>query len=169
MNNLSNGKVDLNVNPAGLIFLENSNRYNRTNEYDPICMGLIPTDGASSTDCIFPVFRNGNNDLNFTTTPAHTTIVPKIITERYKLAWSAYAVAPERNSQGLYDLVLYSNYQPWNGKNYIHDGTRHILMKNVSVFKFSENGGTLQFKICGIRKISDDENITSCKEKVIIR
>jgi len=83
--------------------------------------------------------------------------------------WSAYAVAPERNAKGLHDLVLYSNYQPWNGENYIQHGTRHILMKNVSVFKFSENGGTLQFKICGTREIGIDQNVTSCKEKVVIR
>ncbi|MCK4440775.1 MAG: prepilin-type N-terminal cleavage/methylation domain-containing protein, partial [Sulfurovaceae bacterium] len=49
ISNLSHNKVNLNDRPAGVIFLEKANRYNGGNEYDPICMGLIPTDGASTT------------------------------------------------------------------------------------------------------------------------
>jgi hypothetical protein len=149
--------------------MENDNHYTGSSEYTPLCMGMIPEDSNSSTNCIFPVWNDTNTSLTFTTTPAHTAIVPKIITERYKLAWSAYAIAPEdADGDGRFDLVLYSNYQPWNGDNYIN-ATRHVLMKNVSVFKFSENGGTIRFKICATEEISPDNNISSCKEKVVIR
>ncbi len=171
MSTLSNGKVDLSQNkPAGLIFMENDNYYNESNEYNPLCMGMIPEDGNSSTNCIFPVYNDGNRVLKFTRNrDINNTIRPKIITERYKLAWSAYAIAPEPDGKGLFNLFLYSNYQPWNGDSYIdNDITKHVLMRNVSVFKFSENGGVIHFKLCATELLGDT-NISTCKEKVIIR
>lgn len=188
-------QVNLQNKPAAVLFDEKDNYYNGNLEYDPICMGLIPEDPGSSTDCIFPVAMDDNNTLRFrrTADPYSTTIRDKIVTERYKLAWSAYAIAPEpRTDAGgniitgtdgrtLYDLVLYSNYQPWlkntnnRPKNYIEDGTRHILMTNVSVFKFSETGGVIRFKICAQEDIGQREsdgmpiNVSTCKEKAVIR
>ena len=166
-------QVNLDDKPAAVLFEEENNHYNPANDrYDPLCMGLIPHGinetgtKTSSTDCIFSVKRNGTNILEFT----GTSTTPKIISERYKLAWSAYAIAPEENAlTGLYDLVLYSNYQPWNGEDYITDGTKNILIRNISVFKFSENGGTIQFKLCAQENIGQDFNISTCKEKVVIR
>jgi prepilin-type N-terminal cleavage/methylation domain-containing protein len=167
-------QVDLtSTKPAAVIFAQKDNFYNPAdNKYNPICMGLIPNGQTadtpaipSSTDCIFSVTRSGNNILQFTGTSA---LDPKRISERYKLAWSAYALAPIANSIGLHDLVLYSNYQPWNGDNYLN-ATQNTILKNISVFKFSENGGTIQFKLCAVEKISNDVNITTCKEKVVIR
>lgn len=174
MSNLSNGKVLFTAaSPAALIFSENNNFYSDTNEYNQICMGLIPEDGDSNTDCIFRVARNGNTGFTFLDNKA------KIVTERYKLAWSAYAIAPEDrdgdlngdgvDDDGLYDLVLYSNYQPWNGENYIQHGTKNILMPNVTVFKFSETAGVIRFKLCASENIGQDFNVTTCKEKVVIR
>lgn len=164
MNNLSSGKVDLTTaHPAAVLFYQKNNYYANGKEYDYSCMGLLPAVLGGTTDCIFPVAQNG--------TDAFTITDPKpiIITERYKLAWSAYALAPELNSKNQYDLVLYSNYQPWNGENYIQDGTRRVLVKNISVFKFSEVAGVIQFKLCATERISKDLNISSCKEKVVIR
>jgi len=43
------------------------------------------------------------------------------------------------------------------------------LPNNVSVFKFTENGGTIQFKLCATENIGADYNISTCKEKAIIR
>ncbi len=74
------------------------------------------------------------------------------------------------DGDGKFDLVLFSNYQPWNGDSYLDaTTTKHILMKNVSVFKFSENGGVVRFKLCAVESIGDDNNISTCKEKVVIR
>ncbi|NOZ89677.1 MAG: type II secretion system protein [Epsilonproteobacteria bacterium] len=172
ISNLSNGRVDLSDgnHSAAVLFMHNENYYNSSDEYNPLCMGMIPELLATSnTDCIFPVVNDTNKTFAFTTTTAHPAIVPKIITERYKLAWSAYAIAPEDlDGDGHFDLVLYSNYQPWNGDSYLN-ATRHVLMKNLSVFKFSENGGTLRFKICAVEQIGPDNNISSCKVKVVIR
>jgi len=167
MSNLSNGRVDLTQsNPAALLFIEDNNYYTGSQEYDPICMGLIQEMNSSSTECIFAVYADSSNSFKFINDTSS-----KIITERYKLAWTAYTIAPEdADGDGDLDLVLYSNYQPWNGDNYLDsETTKHILMKNVSVFKFSENGGVVRFKLCATEKIAEDNNISTCKEKVVIR
>jgi len=166
-NSTGNAKVNLTQSkPAGLIFVEEKNQYSSGQTYTPACMGLID---PTKTACIFPVkigtaIGVGNdNNLTFTRTGES-----KIITERYKLAWSAYALVPEKNKSGLYDLKLYSNYQPWNGESY-KDGKDSLLINNVSVFKFTENGGVIQLKLCATENIGQDFNISSCKEKAIIR
>jgi len=169
ISNLSNGKINLTQNaPAAILFHQRDNYYTNSLEYSPACMGLI---NENNTSCIFPVRQGANNSqLLFTTTATHPVIVPKIITERYKLAWSAYAIIPEsvENTNGLNDLFLYSNYQPWNNEKYT-DGTRTLLMKNVSVLKFTENGGIIQFKLCAQENIGGVFPISTCKEKVVLR
>ncbi len=166
MNNLSNGKVDLtNTKPAGLLFFQQDNQYKDGLEYNPLCMGLIDDTNSS---CIFPV-KIGSTDNNLTFT---RTNEPKIVTERYKLAWSAYALVPKKHTpeDGLYDLYLHYNYQPWNGEKYNDTNTsKSLLMKNISVFKFTENGGVIQLKLCATENIGTDYNISSCKEKAIIK
>lgn len=160
----STSKVDLtNTKPAGLLFFQQDNEYRNGLEYSPLCMGLIDD---TNTSCIFPV-KIGSTDDNLTFTRVNE---PKIITERYKLAWSAYALVPEDlDGDGLFDLFLYSNYQPWNHENYKDDGEKNLLIKNISVFKFTENGGVIQLKLCATENIGADYNISSCKEKAIIK
>jgi len=157
-----NSKVDLTATkPATVIFANQSGTIKKNH---PLCMGLIPQDENSTLGCIYAVRNNGNTNLTFTTPKAVT------ITERYKLAWSAYALAPEEDPiTHKKELVLYSNYQPWNGENYISNGTRHVLLTNLTVFKFSENGGVIKFKLCSSEQIGPDNNISTCKEKAIIR
>jgi len=85
------------------------------------------------------------------------------------LAWSAYSLVPEDlDGDGLFNLFLYYNYQPWNGEKYT-DGSRSLLITDVSVFKFTENGGVIQLKLCASENIGENFNISSCKEKAIIR
>ncbi|NEW60100.1 type II secretion system protein [Sulfurovum sp. bin170] len=172
INNLSNNDVDLTDTkelPA-IIFIENSKQYQTDLDYSPACMGLVDED---NTSCIFRVSMIDNTNFSF------PDGLPKIVTERYKLAWSAYALVPEDpdgdsngdgvDDDGLYDLVLYSNYQPWNNENYEDDGSKSLLIRNVSVFKFTENGGVIQLKLCATENIGQNFNISSCKEKAIIR
>jgi prepilin-type N-terminal cleavage/methylation domain-containing protein len=159
MSNLSNNEVNLtDTNPAAVIFTPRTGEDN-----NPACMGLVDETNVS---CIYSV-KIGNNDRNLTFTRLGE---PKIITERYKLAWSAYALVPEdSDGDGLYDLYLYYNYQPWNSEKYRTDGTKKLLITNVSVFKFTENGGVIQLKLCASENIGQNFNISSCKEKAIIR
>lgn len=164
---LSNSQIDLDgtsSNSAAIIFQEKDNHYNPAGErYHPSCMGLIDNDSS----CIFPVQRLDDTNLTFIRVDE-----PKIVTERYKLVWSAYAIVPEDpDGDNLWDLYLYSNYQPWNGENYKANGTKKLLMNNISVFKFTKNGGIIQFKICAtaITGSQAEERISTCKEKVVLR
>lgn len=162
MNNLSNGQVDMSdaTHGAAVLFFQKENEYRTGLEYSPSCMGLIdPTQRA----CIFRVTNNGDTNLTFVDSK------PKIVTERYKLAWSAYALVPEdSDGDGLFDLNLYYNYQPWNGETYTQ-GSKRLLTNSVSVFKFTENGGVIQFKLCASKRIGQANRISACKEKVIIQ
>ena len=175
ISNLSNGDIQLDGtvvanNLAAIVFLHKDKYYVNGQAYDPACMGLI---NENNTSCIFRVSMLDDTNLSF---PDSKT---KIVTERYKLAWSAYALVPEDpdgdsdgdgiDDDGLYDLRLYYNYQPWNNENYKDDGSSSLLMKNVSVFKFTENGGVIQLKLCASENIGEEFAISSCKEKAIIR
>ncbi len=154
--NLSNNKVDLSgsLKDPAVLFMN-------SNDYDVQCMGLIE---ETNTSCIFKVKQTIGTENNLT----FTGTVPKEVTERYKLTWSAYALVPEKQPNGLYNLNLYYNYQPWNNETY-KDGNKSLLINNMSVFKFTENGGTIQFKLCSTENIGADYNISTCKEKAIIR
>jgi len=162
MDNLSDGEVDLTTaNPAAIIFAQQANEYNTTLPYSPACMGLI---NPANTTCIAKVLKNDDTNLSLMDNRA------VIVTERYKMAWSAYAIVPELNAKTkLHDLYLYYNYQPWNNETYKGNASKSLLMKNISVFKFTENGGVIQFKLCATEQISAEHNISSCKEKAIIK
>jgi prepilin-type N-terminal cleavage/methylation domain-containing protein len=136
----------------------------RTGEGDTIngeCMGLVKND----TSCIYSVSENNSTRFSF-----EDINKSKIITERYQLAWSAYALVPTLKSNGLYDLNLHYNYQPWEGEEYNSNSTStRTLITNVSVFKFTQSGGVIQLKLCATENIGRDSNISTCKEKAIIR
>jgi len=102
------------------------------------------------------------------------------ITDHYKLAWSAYAIVPVDDAGNVYsdlsdvrlfNLELRYNYQPWRGMEYDNANTsRSILLRNVTAFKFSEQGGTIRLKLCATEKTDGIKtNISICKEKVVIR
>lgn len=82
------------------------------------------------------------------------------IVEHYKLAWSSYALIVENG-----DLYLYYNFDPTPATPV--GNTKSLLMKNVSTFKFKGAGRTIRFKICKEEPISEDVNITACKEKAV--
>jgi len=170
--NLSNHTVDMNtndLNSTAIVFRpENGDSTSTIGTYHPQCMGLTNYRSISNANrnegCIYPVRRTSDTQLTFLR-PNEA----KFVSERYKLAWSAYAIVPEdRDGDNLWDLFLYYNYQPWNGENYI-DGTKKLLINNVSVFKFTKNGGILQFKLCASAQISTNNYISTCKEKVVLR
>lgn len=182
MSNLSNGKVMLTASrSAAILFQEENNLYNSTEAYSPECMGLL---GDTNISCIFPV-RLVNDSFTFLFTPVHNS-TEKRVTERFKLTWSAYTIALEPNpNNGLNTLFLYSNYQPWknntgalpsgadgilfnSSENYIDNGTKKTLLTNVSSFTFSEIGDSIRFKICVSERLNRDENLTTCKEKVVL-
>lgn len=82
--------------------------------------------------------------------------------EYYKLAWTAYAVVFETNTS---NLLLYYNYQPWNGDDYL-DGTSSIIMNNVSTFQSIAIGSVVKIQVCAKSNLTNQE-YSLCKEKTI--
>jgi hypothetical protein len=145
--------------------------YSNFKLYDPSCMGFVNSSCISKVLTleipeIKPEIRVEKNlDLN----------QKKVITDQYKLVWSAYAVVPENldNDKLTYDLFLYSNYQPWQGETY-SNGNKNLLAKNVTQFKFYGQGSIVRFKICireetGLKVTDPANNLGICKEKVVIK
>lgn len=90
------------------------------------------------------------------------------ITERYKLAWSSYAIVFENGS-----LWLYYNFPPTPGANL---GTiKSKLLSNVTTFSFKGTEGSMWIKICQYEYTDEKANkdlashsAHSCKEKIIL-
>ena len=106
------------------------------------------------------------------------SIDSKTIREHYKIASSAYAIVPLKKDGTTIctvtdfpcDLVLRYNFQPWQGENYNHaNASSKLLIRNISAFRFTGSGSTIRFKICQEENIGGDYNITTCKEKAVIR
>ncbi len=160
--NLSNKQVDFNNSSDDKPAVIFQPRTGKGDTVNGTCMGLV----ENNTSCIYAVSEN-NNTTGFLFKDSNKT---KVITERYQLVWSAYALVPEKQPNGLYDLNLYYNYQPWdNNETYQNDATIKTLIKNISVFKFTQSGGIIQLKLCASEDIGADYNISTCKEKAIIR
>lgn len=84
------------------------------------------------------------------------------IVERYKLAWRSYALVVENG-----DLNLYYNLPPVRGTDIPLDAPKSLLLRNVTNFKFTKRGQTTRVKLCAQEPISEDVNISSCKEKAV--
>ncbi len=82
------------------------------------------------------------------------------ISERYKLAWTSYALVVENG-----DLMLYYNFAPIIGTPTV--GSSALLLKNVTNFKFAGRGQTTRIKLCAEEDIATNETISSCKEKAV--
>lgn len=96
------------------------------------------------------------------------------IVEHYKLAWTSYALVALKNdgsgnpcplSGEPCDLYLYYNFSPTYAATI--GGTRSLLLKNVTNFKFQGAGRTIRFKVCKEERITDDVNVSTCKEKAV--
>lgn len=155
INNLSNGTRGL--SDAALFF---------TSTYNPTSISY----GGDSSGLSSVASGAGET---ITLDAAATT---RDISELYKLSWSSYAVVPvQRNgtvctdpATQICDLHLRYNFQPWNGGSYTN-ASSIVLLRNVTVFRFTGSGNTVRFKICQRENIGEDFNITTCKEKAVIR
>lgn len=85
------------------------------------------------------------------------------IFERYKLAWSSYALEVDGNN----DLILHYNFAPTYGQAI--GGSSRILLKDVSNFRFKGSEGSLRIKICKEEQVGFNatDTIHACKEKVV--
>ena len=172
MSNLSNGQVSLSGAQYPAIFFRDLRYTDDTSiatTYDVLsCMGMI----SSDTTCISAVGSSASETLSFQT--PGSGVADKVISEHYKLAWTAYSICPKDRGDDHYDLELVYNYQPWEGERLngvdcnSTTGQSSTLITNVTVFKFAESGNTFRFKLCAQENVGGDFNITVCKEKAII-
>lgn len=128
-------------------------------EYDENTIGYA---GSSGVNSVSTVASGTGSTLSL------DAAASRDISEHYKLAWSSYAIVPETQTNGLYTLKLYYNFQPWNGDTYTN-ATKTTLIRNVSVFNFTGTGDTIRFKLCTQENIGGDFPITTCKEKAVFR
>lgn len=86
------------------------------------------------------------------------------IYEYYKLAWSAYAIVHSTDN----NLILYYDYQPWNGQTYT-DGKSATIMQNVDTFRFMAIGSLVKIQVCVHSNLlqADNKDYSLCKEKTI--
>lgn len=86
--------------------------------------------------------------------------------EYYKLAWTAYAIVyePETNHNDKGTLYLYYDYQPWNGET-MADGNKTILMEDVSTFRFMAIGSIMKIQVCTKSDLVEEYSL--CKEQTI--
>ena len=129
---------------------------------------------ARNVSRIHPVAAAAGTAIALDASPNRDTL------EHYKLAWTAYAVVRtpvvgaaliNRGFQAgdvIFDLSLHYDYQPWDGENY-SNGSDNILIRNVSVFRFTGTGDTIRLKLCQREPIDGTFTVNTCKEKAIIR
>ncbi|CAA6820238.1 MAG: Unknown protein [uncultured Sulfurovum sp.] len=122
---------------------------------------------------IFNTNDDGTDDENLSIAAPNTNISIK---EQYKLAWTSYAiVATDEDGNGGTDLVLRYNFQPWRGAagGFYNDAAttagQKVLIRDISVFRFTGTENVVRLKICKPERISADESISVCKEKAVIR
>ncbi len=108
------------------------------------------------------LLSSNSSDQNFTL----QTAIPngRSIYERYKLAWSSYAL--EVNGNG--DLILHYNF-PAIPNAAIRNDQSDTLLKRVTVFRFKGSEGAMRIKLCKREIIDRDFNLSVhiCKEKVV--
>ena len=154
--------------PAPAIFFAGTASYATGADYNTSCM-------YQANGCIFPVTFQTDTNMTFDPNTLRNTHAGNLIyTEFYQLAASAYAVVPENeriiDGTKVWDLFLYSNYQPWAGENYNDVNiTKSKLADQVSVFRFKQENGSLRIKICALEQIGLTDTVSICKEKAVIR
>ena len=107
----------------------------------------------------FSGYSNENNISSVAGSIITLTTAPTPKVEHYKLAWTSYALSVEEG-----DLYLYHNFAPVPATAI--NGTRTLLLKNITNFKFRGDGRTIRIKFCVNEKI-ENSNIPSCAERVV--
>ena len=125
---------------------------------------IIENLGGSESNCriYFPDLNGSNYPVTGLSgsTLSVTMSQKDMVYERYKLAWSSYALVKE--GDGLY---LYYNFSPVPKAALGNE--KSLLLNNVNIFRFRGAEGILRIKLCSSERITEDSNVTVCKERVI--
>jgi len=118
---------------------------------------------------IHPI-NSGNSDDEFISALSTDTTFSDVY-EQYQLSWSAYAIVLKdyNNTSKTGNLVLYYNFQPWQGEDYnsINQNIQHAtIMPNVSSFRTTAIGSVIKVQVCVKSSLIEEYSI--CKEKTVL-
>lgn len=113
-------------------------------------------DGAASPKKLFRVNRSGVDILNLESSSSK-------ISEQYALSHSAYAI--ERNATD--NTLWLRSFRPWNAEHPSSDTAPALLGEDITGFGFKYDSGLFRINVCASKRLSNDYNITVCKEKAI--
>ena len=151
---LSNGDSSI---QDSAIYFDNANTNNiNTYGWDGIAIS------EQSTASMHPITANTAINNVFTSSNGDDFEATDIY-EYYKLAWTAYALVHTKNGK----LLLYYDYQPWNGENYLKNGKKALMMENVSSLTYTAINSMIKVKICVKSNLIVEEDYALCKEKTI--
>ncbi len=121
----------------------------------------------NSASIYFSGYSNGNSIASTAGSTITLSAAPTRKVEHYKLAWTSYALVVEDDDDGdgRNDLYLYHNFAPTPAVAI--GGTKTLLLRNVTNFKFRGDGRTIRIKFCVNEQVGDDEYIPSCSEKAV--
>ncbi len=125
-----------------------------------IMNNLSPSATAPEPKIYFPYDSNEYNASIAGSTISLSGAGATHIVEHYKLAWTSYALVVEDGN-----LYLYYDFPAITATAI--GATRSLLLSNVNTFKFKGEGRTIRFKICKEERISEDLNVSACKEKAV--
>jgi len=118
---------------------------------------------GDQTGAMHPINANTGTANQFTPSVSNFTGID--IYEYYKLAWTAYAIVnADADADGDDDLILYYDYQPWNGDT-LADARQSVLMEDVNTFQFTAIGSIIKIQVCANSQLVEDYSL--CKEKTI--
>jgi prepilin-type N-terminal cleavage/methylation domain-containing protein len=133
-------------------------------------------DGNAINDqqrAMHPIKRDSGDVSKFLSSNAQNMAIvnANIDDARYKLAWTAYAVVYEPGNNFDGNLILYYDYQPWNGEKYT-DGKSALIMQHVSAFRKRQSFGVMKIQVCTkseyVKQVdTDEEQYAVCQEKTI--
>jgi len=130
---------------------------------------IITNLGGEVSDAELYFAEDGNRSYGVSSISGETITMDGIpsgtlIPERYRLAWSGYAL--EVDDEG--DLLLHHHLTPIAGTT-LANSQSALLLHNVTNFRFKYSGGAFRIKICKKEQIGPNTNQTvhACKEKVV--
>jgi len=147
---------DANLTDAGIIFI------GRAGDFNISKYGWSP---STDTEYVYDIAEHNRTTILITDGQK-----PQEIYERYKLVWTAYAIAPDPlTCNSDCNITLYENYQPWQGDAFDDTGKnirKHLLIEHVTTFKFKQDGDVIRLKLC-VKDQIVGKDVSICKEKVV--
>jgi len=121
--------------------------------------------GYGPSDSNGSITLTGGNGENFSVSGLSAG---DTIAERYKLAWSSYAIVYDPSDKNLW---LYHHFDPTVGAD-LTSAPKSLLLPNVTTFSFQGSPGAMRIKICQYAYTDqntsiENDTVHSCKEKII--